>query len=138
MTAPALDTSGRVAGDIDGLAVWYEFEDLAPFAQGYVEAIFAGLEHPGYIDVEPGNTDAGHIPVGFRHLAPEALAMILRDCEGLSGIYSDTARGGALFWSDRLGGHFLGLNPQTRFPPLRVYLNDDGKVALSQASGEAA
>lgn len=39
----ALDTSGRVAGDVGGLAVWYEFEDLLPFAQGYIEALFADL-----------------------------------------------------------------------------------------------
>lgn len=131
-----LDTSGAVIGvDYQGRVRmdpaeqhWPEiyWSDLSPFAQGCVEAIFAGLEHPGYIDVEPGNTDVGHIPVGFRHLAPEALAMILRDT-ALADHDQSSRDYGRLAWADRQNGS------DPHFPPLRVYLNDAGKVMLELA-----
>lgn len=137
MMAPALGTSGRVAGDIDGLAVWYEFEDLSPFAQGYVEALFASHRQDLGTATYYANDQREWRDAAFSDLAPEALAMILADCDRWIQLYPATGRGtanGARFWELRN----LQLITRTDFPPLRVYLNDDGKVSLSQASGEAA
>jgi hypothetical protein len=68
-----LDTSGRVAGDIDGLAVWYEFDDLTPFAQGYVADHLEGL-----------NLLNG-LSLGFRDLASETLQSMISDCDAFAG-----------------------------------------------------
>lgn len=128
-----LDTSGvvRIPTGRPGINNHYLWSDLSPFAQGYAEALLGDLSSRL---LQPNEDGPCGVEFGFSDLAPETLAMILRDCEGLGSIYSDTTRGGALFWSDRQGGGFLGLNPQTRFPPLRTYLNDAGKVMLEVAS----
>jgi hypothetical protein len=58
--------------------------------------------------------------LGFCALSSSALAAILADC--VDG--GDGARGGRLFWAMRQRGEF------SIYPPLRVFLNDEGKVAL--------
>lgn len=129
-----LDTSGVVKvtrktmfGDtISHGAIW---SDLSPFAQGYVEAAVAGFH--GWFDV--GYKSKGFRPVGFSDLAPEALAMILRDCDRWIQLYPATGRGtanGARLWELR---NLQLITPTTDFPPLCVYLNDAGKVMLEVA-----
>jgi len=127
-----LDTSGYVqcpAPDQkpnESTGCWF-WSDLTPFAQGYVEALFSSAEHPGYLDVEPGNCDAGHMQVGFRHLAPETLARVIADCERQSEVYTDRNPDrvdGGVFWSGRQHNVLVGRG----FPPLIVTLGDDGKV----------
>jgi hypothetical protein len=78
MTPFTLDTSGRVAGNLEGLAVWYEFEDLDPFTQGYIEALFASDVVDDDPEVPP--LTLGRLK-GFSDLAPETLQRIVTDCE---------------------------------------------------------
>jgi hypothetical protein len=142
-----LDTSGRVAGDIDGLAVWYEFEDLSPSAQGYVEALFASAwadedeliaDLIGAFDGPAGMFDErDERGPQFTDLSPEALTMILRICgpdaEGYVGPtsatmgYANNVEDGARFWKDQQAGVWAS------YRPLRVFLNDAGKVCLEAA-----
>jgi len=125
-----LDTSGYVEPPYSGptCAPAIYWSDLTPFAQGYVEALFSSAEHPGYLDVEPGSCDAGHMQVGFRHLDPETLARVIADCEAATvnggGSQNSSTIGGALFWSRRQGG----ADRKDGFPPLTVQLGSDGKV----------
>lgn len=118
----ALDTSGAVAlpqpthGHIFG-TVW---EDLSPFAQGYVEALFAGSP-----ELHGDGSDTRD--AGFRDLSPEALAMILGDCEVAASILgrNHLTSDGQWFWN--------GGERRPGFPPLTVSLNDEGKVCLQPA-----
>lgn len=112
------------------------WEDLTPFAQGYVEALFTSLR----------KGDIGHWPdalarkIGFKDLAPEALAMILRDCKNAEGWLCQgnmAARGliaseGGRFWSERQRGEWMDKPEYVRYAPLRIYLNDAGKVMLAE------
>lgn len=127
----ALDTSGRVAGDVGGLAVWREFEELSPFQQGYVKAALHRLS----VDLLAqwlDDVDAYRAPA-FRDLAPEALAAMLKDCQEV-GDYAEffAVDPGTSFWLNRQsewpawGERRLRLVP--RFPPLTLYLGDDGKI----------
>ena len=136
MTAFTLNTSGRVAGDIDGLAVWYEFEDLDPFTQGYVEALFASAcadLHTGHLAGHDRiRFPAGH-PRAFSDLSPEALAMILRDCADNTrefiqprGFSEVSRNNGRHLWSLRQAGFW----PE-RWPKVTVTLGEDGKVTLT-------
>jgi hypothetical protein len=98
------------------------WSDLSPFVQGYIEALAE------YSDRELGEAferrhGAGEV-IGFSDLSPEALALILKDCEHARA--SDTAEAGRLFWTMRQGGKL------TAFPRLTVSLSDEGKVLLSQ------
>lgn len=128
-----LDTSGQVA--VGRNPVWgvltVSFRDLPPFAQGYVEALFADAR-PGYDDAGLG----GHYVCGFSDLSPEALGMILQDCERIqgraregltNGLARPTDPGGA-FWRLRQRGIY-----GDDFPPLTPFLADDGKVHLREA-----
>lgn len=69
----------------------------------------------------------GEFP-GFRHLAPETLAAMLKDCEAFvrscHPSYADMARpvGGRNLWVGRQGGTYPA------FPPLTLYLGDDGLI----------
>lgn len=131
MSTFTLDTSGRVAGDHAGLTVWYEFDDLSPFAQGCVEALFASIEYPAAQDTR-------YLDKGFSDLSPEALAMILRDCELFLNRHPGwvTRGGGSLFWKgrhdqeERSSGSLFS-DTLRDFPPLRVSLDDAGKVQLT-------
>lgn len=116
-----LDTSGAVYGQSPqwgGTCIFWS--DLSPFAQGYVEAML--------IESARGWTDTGKLVVSFSELHPEALDMILRDCEVLARRVGYMAKAdaemGALVWAQRQDGKI------SAFPPLRVYLDDGGKVRL--------
>jgi hypothetical protein len=114
-----LDTSGEVACDEHGWAhVW---SDLTPFQQGYVEAALRPREGLYY----PLTSRFA----GFSDLAPETLAAMLKDCEAwqreLRLASPATAASGAGFWEDRRRGLWR------HFPPLTLYLGDDGKVLQS-------
>lgn len=134
--AYTLNTSGRVAGVEGGLAVWYEFDDLAPFAQGYVEALFRGVQVRNAIGarIPPGSPIPALLRNRFSDLAPETLALIRRDCERAEALsvwpfgrlYNPNTAGGTVFWADRQDGAVAGHG----FPPLTVTLGDDGKVHL--------
>ena len=133
-----LDTSGRVDNLGNGRRiprrVSLVWSDLSPFAQGYIEALFAdlpGLDDQGRMiprhpDVVPGV----HV-MGFSDLAPETLARIIADCEFYqnhnpalwSRVSDKRARDfGRDFWRLRQNGNL----PQQS--PLTVQLGVDGKV----------
>lgn len=142
----AFDTSGGV-GPMPG---WYKpvptsnrfifWEDLSPFAQGYVEALWRAFcddendrrsEMRGHVNRSiPAEKD-----YGFSDLAPEALDMILRDCEALAAAVSSPSYNNR---NSRIMGEGCWEARQKRepayaargFPPLRISLNEDGKVAL--------
>lgn len=63
----------------------------------------------------------------FDRLSPEALALILRDCEARlasADCVQNTREGGRSFWTRRQAGD------RPAFPPLTPYLSNDGKVCL--------
>jgi hypothetical protein len=141
-----LDTSGAVLSRSDhvmsGGVLTTVWSDLSPFAQGYVEAMFAALdltvdEMAKWLD----GVDPYRLP-SFSDLAPETLALILRDCaayeRGPAMLPADRAGGGATFWRDRQSGFYLretaGVPFCGAFPPLTPYLGDDGKVYLREAA----
>lgn len=119
----AFDTSGEVgpmpAGPYNERS--FRWGDLSPFAQGYVEALLLEFGHTW-------SDDNGDLFVSFSDLSPEALAMILRDCEAWTKVYPKAASGQS-FWRCRQEQ----LVKRPAFPPLRVYLNDAGKVCLEVA-----
>lgn len=121
-----LDTSGAVAAteahDPAGLSLIWHWDDLSPFVQGYVGAVLRAA------DVTPGVPHDRY--VAFSDLAPETLARIIADCEGLqSRLPRWTERGdaGSVFWSERQDGQWIGYG----FPPLTIQLGDDGKVKFA-------
>lgn len=110
MTAFQLDTSGRVVTDLsEAFETYYEWSHLTPFAQGYVEAMFADgvadckscagngevvTNWDRYLKGEPGDVGdeatatcpdcdgQGKADLGsFSDLAPATLARIIGDCE---------------------------------------------------------
>jgi len=134
-----LDTTGTVDADkdqhiaLDGqLYIGVGWGILSPFAQGYVEALFAGLP-PKERAMTDGATVG--IPHRFRDLAPETLARIIADCgpDPQGYLYPTSARmgyqytfeGGHKFWTDRQAGVWAD------FLPLTVTLGDDGKVRFA-------
>ena len=142
----ALDTSGTVHGVPGAPAgqgtyhpVDLDWCDLSPFAQGYVEALFADFrqrqerrfhENPAFIGQEmPAQR-------GFSDLAPETLARIIADCEKwCSAVPSRLAQrqvGGDFWRLQQLGkvGEALPL-------PLAVQPGDDGKVRFAETQKEA-
>lgn len=121
-----LDTSGEVVVPSSHYVDEYmivRFSDLSPFVQGYVEAMFASsitdLQNHGY------SWDYGR--GRFIDLAPETLARIIEDCERWIKQYPKVtlnARSGADFWLYRQRQWI----ERPEFPPLIIYLSDDGKV----------
>lgn len=134
-----LDTSGHVLGvhkpwagggvKRDGCWTWPE---LTPLAQGYIAAMLEAERGEGspddpatcsglWVEVEPGLWSND---LGFSDLAPEALASILADCERFRALPlgDDTSEHGRRFWELRQAG------ANSNFPPVRVYLDDAGKV----------
>ena len=131
-----LDTSGGVCAPIiDGWAKWphqalsvgepMRWPDLSPFAQGYIEALFASVR----VDAL-GATYAERPALlpRFSDLAPETLARIIADCEAIERHLrrEQMSTGGARAWELRQSGFW----PKT-WPPLTVQLCDDGKVRLA-------
>jgi len=140
LTEFTLDTSGVVLmPPIDGVShthpPHWRWSDLSPFAQGYVEALmrenYAELHRAAWQHLILPPDD---VRVGFSDLHPEARAMILKACNAVEEVYTELfqpdalRRMGARFWERRQQGLF------TLFPPLRVYLDDDGKVRLEPAA----
>jgi hypothetical protein len=129
--APALDTSGRVAGNFEGLAVWYEFEDLTPLAQGYITAMLR--DWVSRVDANRSQRSVYLRPsvVSFTDLAPETLATILKDCEAALPFYRGRDEfTGALFWRDRQEGRVI----PRRFGPLHLNTNPTGRIVFGDDS----
>lgn len=110
--------------------------DLGAFTQGYVEGVkqwrrLLAYRIPPQERVE-GEGDLDFHDWTFSDLAPEALAMILRDCAAAQhpapGVGRYTVEAGRRFWAARQAGQWKA------FPPLAVYLGDDGKVRLRAAA----
>lgn len=164
-----LDTSGYVylpgPEDAERHCVW---EDLSPFAQGYVEALLRSMEpepgqwfympsagvHVGATFLRFGTVNGVenkawaivHLDQGGKRCAgptrheltrkltprlsdlhPEALAMILRDCEALLADLPharNAAHDGMTAWDIRQHGGYR------EFRPLVVSLDDAGKVVV--------
>lgn len=133
MSGFQLDTSGEVGpmpgaryGSpgcvIDAAPSFIRWSDLSPFAQGYVEALF---DQP--IELEfGGQIHANWHKLGFSDLSPEALAMILRDCERFTELFGEwpLREHGEGFWIGRQK------DKHPDFPPLTPTLSEDGKVNL--------
>lgn len=137
MSGFQLDTSGVVRAhehwaEGDEVVRW---TDLTPFAQGYVEAMFAGLfdtaaslgEWVAHIALSEGVQREPR----FSDLAPATLARIVEDCERWSASSSrqdPDARSGRDFWAIRQRPNPYG------FPPLTLHLADDGLIYLRAAA----
>lgn len=125
-----LDTSGSVGPmpgwekpvpTCDRFIFW---EKLDPLTQGYAEAQLR--------EVFEWGTLADGKPYGFRHFAPETLATMMADCAAWRKAYckvGDTPKDGAKFWELRQ----LQLVHRPDFPPLTLYLSDDGKIMARAA-----
>lgn len=129
MSAFTFDTAGVILTPRGTHWDGVNWTDLSPFVQGFMEGLFA---EPG-LSKSQAEAD-GHItrvPPSFSDLSPAALALILRDCESRlmerSGWNAD-AENGRIFWRNRHEGRVL------HFPPLRPFLNDEGKIELEVAS----
>ena len=150
MEAFTLDTSGGVLVQntqhhTESLVEW---DDLSPFEQGYIEALFASAGLRFETPLDPIDEPYMDEP-SFRHLAPETLARIMEDCRKFAGqLQADyTERQlrtmGAEFWAYRNDRRSLtgfptqagwaALSRRARdYPPLTPYLGDDGKIYLRE------
>jgi hypothetical protein len=128
-----LDTSGEVQfRDSHGELMSYRWIELTPFVQGYIEALFAEISE--WATHTYDEAAGAQVPLGFRHLAPEALAAILTDCEAmLSSLHiSESRDSGRNAWDARqTGWKTWGTTPRKRFPPLTPTLGEDGLGYLS-------
>ena len=127
-----LDTSGCIhmpGVPLSSISPRFIWSDLSPFAQGYVEALLREANAALHAERAQQGRERSRFDrdLVFSDLAPESLALILRDCED----GADGARGGRLFWEMRRRDAFKG-NPL--FPPLTPYLGDDGKVYLRESA----
>lgn len=122
------DTSGTVRRP--GFARPLAWSDLSPFEQGYVEALLRS-----YSDTLTEGLGEP-LMVGFSDLDPEALAMSLRDCEAMEAdwpLQAQPADLGATYWREQQRGALATKG----FPPLTVYLGDDGRVQIRAAIAKA-
>lgn len=141
----SIDTSGFVpACSLPSFLPEMRWPDLNPFTQGYIEALFETIAPVRYRHRrQPGANGlcqaCGKIehrlkPWCFSDLAPEALARIMEDCAAVLRIidsYTDPKLAryqGTEFWRARQKSAWSLLNQIVRFPPLTVYLGDDGKM----------
>lgn len=131
-----LDTSGSVdtterAGDMFINRAW-RWSDLDAFTQGYVEAALAELDRDEACWID----GVGHVSPKFSDLAPEAVALIRRDCAAHEKAYPLTAHDprrhgrGRNFWRNRQAGMWTS----SGWPVLTVSLGDDGRVYLRASS----
>lgn len=134
----SLDTSGAVNIVHEGPAGSWGWDDLSPFAQGYVEEMWLWAYHDGQFSTAMKARRRDMKLPGFSDLAPATLAAVLRDCEafcarGRGAInFAETTQAGGRFWVARQTGF-----PQAgskalcdAFPPLVPYLADDGLIYL--------
>ena len=108
---------------------------LNGFTQGFIEAAFAS-EWPRLFSEfvakgmsEPEGHDDAVVPE-FSDLAPETLARFMENCERVQRskrAYRFTPEGGARFWADQQDGKM-----PVAFPPLRLYLADDGLIRIKE------
>lgn len=135
-----LDTTGIITlPPVDGGSpAPIAWSNLSPFAQGYIEALFASIG--GKLEIVPFmGMRPEPFAVGFSDLAPETLARIIADCEAMveaGGLPYHFA--GTGFWSGRQAGNWTKAQPAEKylkavpaFPPLTVQLGDDGKVRFA-------
>ncbi len=124
LTGFQLETSGAVQMpepfEKYGRGFW-DWSDLSPFVQGYVEALLRHLNRDLLVD--------GEVPFG--RIAPETLARIMEDCETIQRMFSNFSEvfpinPGREFYIRRQRGNYRSHG----FPPLTVSLNDDGKVVF--------
>ena len=139
-----LDTSGVVmiefAPGCDQLVTW---ERLAPFTQGYVEALFADGIRDGYEETAesatPRHVLAGRVlHLGFSDLAPATLQRIMEDCEAYKERFTATTQRTEMF-----GAHFesrrrRGLYTDFGFPPQTLILAEDGLIYARETAGRQA
>lgn len=151
MSAFTLDTSGavRVCGPLerDHQDVQrFEWPDLSPFEQGYVEALLTGKGDGLALWTDAQHNGAWDYRAGFSDLAPETLAAIRKDCAdfvrriGKSKLTdADHRERGAFFWEARQSKFdarwSLHQAEMTKaLPPLTPVLGDDGKVYLREGA----
>lgn len=140
MEAFALDTSGYVqcpAPDQkpnESTGCWF-WDDLSPFAQGYIDALFASLWDPVFQKPVLRSGPIDFRGVAFRHFAPETLADILADCDRYCrewGWDDQCAEIGGDLWRDRqqrFAGWPRADELSEDFPPVTLlYLGDDGLI----------
>lgn len=132
MSGFKLDTSGGVRvpdallGEPRERSSEWRWSDLSPFAQGYIEAAFESVEWP-----DPAE---GFGPSGtprFSDLAHATLAAMLEDCERWKCQFPRVGaqEDGMAFWVLR-NAQFVR---RSNFPPLTLYLADDGKIHQREA-----
>lgn len=162
MSEFTFDTSGVVLVDRHGeppMRAGYRWSDLTPFAQGYVKGplreasgtcarcqgngeivtdLDLYLHPPEGAEPDAGTADCpdcdgqGERTFGFSDLSPEALAMILGDCERFAELFGERPEvaHGKHFWIGRQK------DKHPDFPPLTPYLSDDGKVCLKPSGSD--
>lgn len=128
MSKFTIDTSGRVAGDVGGLAIWYEFDDLDDFTQGSALAVLGAF---GEALTADGHTV---IDVRFDRLSPETLARIVADCAHAQNVFQSLGFKtgvveGVQFWRGRNDGLPTGVFG-VAYPPLVPQLGNDGLIRL--------
>ena len=119
--------------------------DLTPFAQGYVAELLGTLDAARMAHYQArrrrGLPEAVPIRPAFDWFAPEALALILSDCERHQSAHADALNGkdgprrpdsspqndGRMFW------HWRNKPESTCYAPLRVFLDGAGKIQLEPA-----
>lgn len=132
----SFDTSGFVeapSAAFPGKMAFWQWSDLSPFAQGFVEGLFADPRLSKSQSEADGRIT--RVPPSFSDLSPDALALILRDCASFVniatglGIKELGSTQGRYFWAGRQNGT-LQHAWAAAFPPLRPFLNDEGKIGL--------
>lgn len=137
-----LDTTGAIYdnrhGSVAGRAVT-KWEDLSPFTQGYIEALFSDdATQDALMD------EHGRVRHGFSDLAPETLARIITDCEAYLATHEhrkrcvDSETQGGSFWRIRQAAGYARDSRccDGRFEPLTVQLGDDGKVRFQDTPND--
>jgi hypothetical protein len=132
-----LDTRGEVRGRrlIEGPDgswrshwAWHDLDD-SPVVQGYIEAALSDWRDR--LQIASRLQFQRELFAGFSDLAAETLARIIADCAkwqrewAPSGNQSEREQGQTL-WRGRQLGNLKAVG----FPPLTLYLGDDGKVHI--------
>jgi len=116
--AVRLDTSGEIEGR--------RWSDLLPIEQGHILALFNGALRA---DVGDGAVQMTE-PLGFRHLAPETLDQLRKECEMAVDLYehsADSADAGWMFFRERQEG----LYHEDEIRPVVAYVKG-GKLYLRE------